>query len=461
MHLQLESICQEQTDEAILNALSSLPRTLPDLFHDILSRHHERSPRFQKPVLKLLSTALRPLLLAELEEALSVVPGVTKPQPGDLVNNIRAVLASCGSLVVIDEEQLTVHFVHHSVNQYLIDIPALLQMNKRTTFCFVQEEAQREMGDIVVTYLSWDRLNFAVASTQEAIEQPIGMIPGRVLESTVFASLPAPVRTRALELSSRYRPQKQTSGTPAASLKIYTESSAAHVLCFKRYAEDYWLHHTKSTHGSSSQVWSLFNRLASKRWLVTGALLWKDRPPIQPDDETSWADYHAHTSMLIRIFEARNEMHLLQILLQNKAPSIIQPIEGAIEVLCRAQVELEGLMVSSSGMMEESVLAESQGHYASLGDICDMHKQQLGLIKSTPTVTEWDETFKRFVEIFELYQPLGKLESEHYVSAFNSTFEQLHDFEPALQVSHLNGPLDGEPVSLAMNKYSSQCLGIL
>ncbi|KAL2203607.1 hypothetical protein CC79DRAFT_1294630, partial [Sarocladium strictum] len=173
VHLQLESICQEQTDEAILNALSSLPRTLPDLFHDILSRHQKRPPRYQTAVLKVLFTCFRPVLLGELEEALSVVPGVINPQPSQLVNNIRAVLASCGSLVVVDEEQHTVHFVHHSVDQYLRGSSVLMKNNQGISYCFTPEAAQKWMGDIVVTYLSWDRLNFAVASTQSGAEQPI------------------------------------------------------------------------------------------------------------------------------------------------------------------------------------------------------------------------------------------------------------------------------------------------
>ena len=65
MAFQIDSICSQKTDEAILMALEDLPKDLPETFNRIL-RKLERSnagdPRFCKAVLDLVAAAQRPLI---------------------------------------------------------------------------------------------------------------------------------------------------------------------------------------------------------------------------------------------------------------------------------------------------------------------------------------------------------------------------------------------------------------
>lgn len=68
----------------------------------------------------MLLAAVRPLAVDELREALSVTPFSSTWDPSNLINDIQAILSAGGSLLFIDEEQLTVHFIHPSVNQFLL-----------------------------------------------------------------------------------------------------------------------------------------------------------------------------------------------------------------------------------------------------------------------------------------------------------------------------------------------------
>jgi len=47
--------------------------------------------------------------------------------PGKVVHNIQKLLSCCGGLVAVDEEDLTVQFVHTSARQHLIlaDVTAI------------------------------------------------------------------------------------------------------------------------------------------------------------------------------------------------------------------------------------------------------------------------------------------------------------------------------------------------
>lgn len=71
--LQIDSICNEETDDAILAALRDLPRDMPAVYDRILHKHSYSA--YSKKLLQIVSAACRPLTIWELREALSVTPG--------------------------------------------------------------------------------------------------------------------------------------------------------------------------------------------------------------------------------------------------------------------------------------------------------------------------------------------------------------------------------------------------
>ena len=60
------------------------------------------------------------MVTEELREALSVIPGDVDWNPAKLLNDVHSTLGSCGSLIFIDEEELTVRLVHPSVKLFLL-----------------------------------------------------------------------------------------------------------------------------------------------------------------------------------------------------------------------------------------------------------------------------------------------------------------------------------------------------
>ncbi len=119
--LQIENICAQKTDSKIRKALRSLPRDLPEAFARSLTiAETTLEPEYQKRLLTLILAAVRPLTMDELREALSVTPFVFTWNPSNLINDIQVVLSAGGSLLIVDEEQFTVHFIHPSVKQILL-----------------------------------------------------------------------------------------------------------------------------------------------------------------------------------------------------------------------------------------------------------------------------------------------------------------------------------------------------
>ncbi|GLI77229.1 hypothetical protein PoHVEF18_005516 [Penicillium ochrochloron] len=112
------------TDEAIRLALADLPPDRSTTFARILRKSDDiRRPSFKyrSSIFEFVAAAHHHLTLEELRGALSVTPGDTVWNPSRLLNSIINTLKCCGSLLMVDEEGMTVRFVHSSVKQFLID----------------------------------------------------------------------------------------------------------------------------------------------------------------------------------------------------------------------------------------------------------------------------------------------------------------------------------------------------
>ncbi len=158
---QLDSICQEITDESILAVLGSLPKDLPETFERILRKIAKKAltnPEVSKKIFALVAAAQRPLTLAEIREGLCVVPGVVQPDTNKLVNDMSMALSGYGSLLVLDEEDLTIQLAHHSIRHYLASSSRDIATGQ---YHFAVHEADPMTGEICVTYL-----NFALFETQ-------------------------------------------------------------------------------------------------------------------------------------------------------------------------------------------------------------------------------------------------------------------------------------------------------
>ncbi|KAJ5170121.1 uncharacterized protein N7500_002904 [Penicillium coprophilum] len=230
--LQIESLCAMESDEEIREALASLPKDLSETFSRTL-RPKSQNTR-QKEILAILTVAQSPLTLQQLREALCVVPGDLNWNPDRLLNNMHNTLASCGSLVTIDEEELTVHLVHHSVKQFLLG-----EFKESTETLVNVDEAHQMMASIIITYL-----NYSVFETQLSKTVIPRLRTGSVPSEVIFSTLKPSngVRSMAIKLLKSRKQAGFDIGKVIADTKLQDRSTEEQFY-FHKYAVSFWLYH--------------------------------------------------------------------------------------------------------------------------------------------------------------------------------------------------------------------------
>ncbi|KAF5722364.1 heterokaryon incompatibility protein het-E-1 [Fusarium mundagurra] len=170
--LQLDSICDEETDHAIRQTIQNLPLNLTETFERNLAKASSGDTKgYHIRIFKLLASARELLTTEQLREAASVVVGRTTWDPADQVGRIDRLLRFCGSLVMVDEEDDTVRFIHHSARSFCLNSP-----DNSAAWTFTEDEAERSMAETLVTYLNYNvfdtRLTRNVVPKIEANEMP-------------------------------------------------------------------------------------------------------------------------------------------------------------------------------------------------------------------------------------------------------------------------------------------------
>jgi hypothetical protein len=236
--LQIQSLCTMQTDHDIREALADLPRDFSQIDSRILQRAMRPSRPSQSDIFKLILTSRRPLTVQEIREALSVSPGNTTWDPAKLLNSIYPALATCGCLITVDEEELTIRTVHPSVNQFLLRNDSAPSDDVQQIH-FSLEDAQALMSSIIVTYLS-----YGVFGTEIAVRfppLPVGSVPSQIIKSTTHTG--KSVQSIALKL---LKSSKKTGFDVSKALELESKRhipSNVDDFQFQHYAKKYILLH--------------------------------------------------------------------------------------------------------------------------------------------------------------------------------------------------------------------------
>lgn len=248
--LQIRSLCEEESDEAIRCAIEDLPEDLNAMFERVLSRSRKGRREYQGTILKLVSAAHRPLTLDELREAISITPHDLEWHQGRLVNDVRVTIGCCGGLVMVDEVELSVRLIHHSVRQFVFDRSH--ERDNPSPWRFTAEEADMLMGEIALTYLSLSVFEKQISSTV------VPEMHGERLADNVINSAIAPTgvagklarkllrRTSAPAAQTRRRNSRiNLARTFAdAAWNRYQRQNEVGIFHFLPYATRYWLSHT-------------------------------------------------------------------------------------------------------------------------------------------------------------------------------------------------------------------------
>ncbi|MCJ1328293.1 hypothetical protein MMC10_004969 [Thelotrema lepadinum] len=184
-YLQIQEICSRKTDHSVLEALNELPGDLPDTFDRVLaklSRAGKESRALLQKMFKIAIGAVVPLSLEELQEALSVEPGRIVWDPQKFVKDVQSMIDSTGGLLFMDEEAETVHFVHHSVKRYLLDLP--IPGSDAAYYKTTQIAASGLLGSICLTYLNFNIFDSHMVRS-DASQKKLHLDPASIIETSI------------------------------------------------------------------------------------------------------------------------------------------------------------------------------------------------------------------------------------------------------------------------------------
>ena len=146
--LHVKMILSMPTKSQRRQALEKLPTDLYKSFQGIISRiqHPNASSGLGMRILMWLHFAYRPLKLAELQHALAVNKGHTEFD-SDNIPSQKAILDCCLGLVIVDEETMTVRFVHFTLEEYF-----------RENFTTEFPNGDSSIAETCLTYLTFGNL---------------------------------------------------------------------------------------------------------------------------------------------------------------------------------------------------------------------------------------------------------------------------------------------------------------
>ncbi|KAJ7730975.1 ankyrin repeat-containing domain protein [Mycena maculata] len=146
--LHLASLSVKCTVKAVRDALRQLPKGLKLTHVDAMARidrQGEEDKKIAQLTLTWVANAKRPLLVAELQEALAIEPGTTALDCDNILD-IDIILSVCAGLVVVDETIPVVRLIHYTMQHYMDDIQG-------SQF----PDAQTDITSRCLTYLSFKK----------------------------------------------------------------------------------------------------------------------------------------------------------------------------------------------------------------------------------------------------------------------------------------------------------------
>jgi ankyrin repeat protein len=271
----IEEICVQPDDKGIIEALEHLPRGLSDLLDRKLRRVTVGdSARQAIKILQFCGVAKRPLTVDELREVLSVEPGQKLLDRARLPNDMERIIVDCGGLAFVDEEENTVHYVHHSVKKHLFksDGPHSAE--------FIEADVDKHLGYLCMTYVDFNDFEREVAKVRQWSAAPleplkIGMsaISYRSGRSNRLAQklLRQSFAAQSVPMEDFERKAQELLGSADAS--YFDSEFNREGFWFLAYAKKYWIFHLKNMErATDEQMWKLFCRC------VNGRNITVDRP---------------------------------------------------------------------------------------------------------------------------------------------------------------------------------------
>ena len=301
VYFQLQAICDQTTDEAILRTLNDLPEDMHETYARILLRLKHQSSTFK--LFETIVSSERPLSTEELREVLSVEIGELSLTASRMENDISKFLdQSGGSLLVVDEEDSTVRFVHESVQQFLTkDIGDHLEISK---YRIDVEKANLNLGLRCVTFLNMGIFDTQLTKVKDQSWK--GILPDQIIKTSLTDKSAA--TKFALKLLKGGMDTDYDIASQFERIGAFRRPKAELSFAFLEYAKANVFTHTKRLLDCEPELDLLFVRtfnghlpFVTTPWVNTASYQQVNGHGTTYDEEAiSWAIDHEHFGLLYR-----------------------------------------------------------------------------------------------------------------------------------------------------------------
>jgi hypothetical protein len=260
---QIGDLSQQISDAEIRKSLKKLPKDLPETYERALFKIvREGSAEIAEKIFQWVAAAKRPLKLEELREAIAVEIGDRNLHQDRLVNDTDRMIPCCGSLVISDEEDLQVQFVHHTVKEFLLS-KHYTEETKR--FHFQLPQVDHFAGEICVTYLSFsdfERQVAVVSKTQPVVIQAEDLLPrGGESSHSLMADYGLKFARMVMKRSkANFNVMHQLDAAQGKEEETNWEKLHSNYP-FLAYASEFWLSHTVGFDEKTTLTWPIWKDL--------------------------------------------------------------------------------------------------------------------------------------------------------------------------------------------------------
>jgi hypothetical protein len=251
--------------------LGHLPRGLSKLLNQKFARvQATHSAQEAIKVLQWCGVARKALTIEEFREVLSISLGQNSLDRGSFPHDMDRIIADCCGLTFVEEEESTVHYVHHSVRAHLFAEhgPHSDQFN--------EVDVDKHFGYLCMTYLDFNDFKRQVAKVKQGPSPLLDPIKIGVGAVTYPSSISNRLAQRLLHRRRQSRPvtaeelernvQEILGDSGASRLESELEKRQFQ---FLDYARTYWIYHvTELDSMSHEKMWKLFCRCVDENAVV-------------------------------------------------------------------------------------------------------------------------------------------------------------------------------------------------
>lgn len=277
VYFQIEEICEQQTDEGILRILHNLPKNMNETYERILAKIIDQGKsETAGKVFRWVATVKRPLYLEEIREAIAVEPLQQYMKPERLLNDIGQITSWCRNLIILDEEDQSIRFAHHSTKQFFLNSPFHSRLQE---FYINMRDFNHYVGSVCVTYLNFSDFERQLTKgiVREAEVESIDMLKASL------ASNPDSAFSRSIFKLDKFWRFKSGHRFDLSCMSSYANLDHKAGLirtlqsqyAFLAYAREHWLAHS-SEFTPDTITWNLWESLvegkkplADRPWTMT------------------------------------------------------------------------------------------------------------------------------------------------------------------------------------------------